>query len=358
MAIIISKNGENGEKVEKSAFKKEDHLQKYIYNIPESIPLYDIKEDKKLLILAREFPTISGPVDALGIDKDGEIYLVETKLYKNPDKRLVVAQVLDYGASLWRSYADFDEFIRYLDNETYNKRNISFNQRLKKFFNLSVDEITSLLDNVKNNLNKGNFKFVILMDKLHGQLKDLIVFINENSRFDIYAVELEYYKHEEYEIMIPKLFGSEVKKDIGVSTSSSTRRKWEEKDFFEDAAKNLDKQQLIELRKFYDYLKKKADVISWGTGSIVGSFNPKFSKISERSLITIWSNGELSLNFGWLNDNENTEQYRDKFKNFIDKENFLKIPKTYQSRHPAYKAIEWLDKTDKFIKIFDKLLTE
>jgi hypothetical protein len=50
----------------------------------------------------RAFPTNSGPIDALGINKDGEIYIIETKLYKNPDKRLVVAQVLDYGASLWQ----------------------------------------------------------------------------------------------------------------------------------------------------------------------------------------------------------------------------------------------------------------
>jgi RecB family endonuclease NucS len=54
--------------------------------------------------LAREFSTKSGPIDALGVDKDGELYLIETKFYKNPDKRTVVAQVLDYGASLWSNF--------------------------------------------------------------------------------------------------------------------------------------------------------------------------------------------------------------------------------------------------------------
>ena len=55
MAIIISKNGKNAKKVDKSNFEKEDYLQKYIYDNPESIPLYDIKEDIKILILIREF---------------------------------------------------------------------------------------------------------------------------------------------------------------------------------------------------------------------------------------------------------------------------------------------------------------
>lgn len=32
------------------------------------------------MILAREFPTGSGAIDALGVDQDGELYLIETKL--------------------------------------------------------------------------------------------------------------------------------------------------------------------------------------------------------------------------------------------------------------------------------------
>ncbi|HEY4497253.1 MAG TPA: hypothetical protein VJC20_00620, partial [Candidatus Paceibacterota bacterium] len=190
MAIIISKKGKNAQRIEKSNFEKEDYLQQYIYDNPESIPLYDIKEDIRLLILAREFSTNSGPIDAIGVDKDGEIYLVETKLYKNPDKRYVVAQVLDYGAALWSEGLDFDEFIRRLDEEVNKKFKASLRERLKEFFELGDEEAASLLENIRQNLNKGNFRFVVLMDKLHDQLKDLIIFINENSRFDIFAVEL------------------------------------------------------------------------------------------------------------------------------------------------------------------------
>ena len=78
MSIIISSNGTKAVRVDRSTFDKEDYLQKYIYDNPESIPLYDIKEDIRLLILAREFPTNSGPIDAIGIDQYGELYIVET----------------------------------------------------------------------------------------------------------------------------------------------------------------------------------------------------------------------------------------------------------------------------------------
>ena len=117
MAIIVSKSGKNAQKVERSRIEQEDYLQQYTLDNPEVIPLYDIKEDIRLLILAREFSTNSGPIDAIGIDKDGEIYIVETKLYKNPDKRTVVAQALDYGAALWRHSNDFDYFIDTFESE-------------------------------------------------------------------------------------------------------------------------------------------------------------------------------------------------------------------------------------------------
>lgn len=117
MVILVSKNGKNAKKIEKSNFSKEDYLQNYIYNNPESIPLYEIKEDIRVCILSRELLTKSGPIDAFGIDNDGEVYIIETKLYKNPDKRLVVAQVLDYGASLWKNNVDFDIFLDSLEKD-------------------------------------------------------------------------------------------------------------------------------------------------------------------------------------------------------------------------------------------------
>jgi len=218
MAIIISKNGKDAVKVDKSNFELEDHLQQYIYDNPETIPLYDIKEDIRLLILAREFSTKSGPIDALGVDKDGEIYLIETKLYKNPDKRTVVAQVLDYGASLWSNYRDFNNFTEQINMHTNKDFKQSISQRLNDFFGVTDEKVKTLLDNIRRNLNDGNFKFVVLMDHLHDQLRDLIVFLNNNSEFTVYAVELEFYKHKDYEILIPKLYGAEVKKDLGKSS--------------------------------------------------------------------------------------------------------------------------------------------
>ena len=270
MAIIISKNGKDAVKVEKSGFQMEDNLQQYIYDNPESIPLYEIKEDIRLLILAREFATESGPIDALGVDKDGEIYLVETKFYKNPDKRTVVAQVLDYGASLWSHFADFNDFVEQVSQHTNKDFNQTLNQRITEFFGITEDEVNALLENARVNLRNGNFKFVVLMDHLHDQLKDLIVFLNNNSQFTIYAVELEYYKHNDYEIIIPRIYGAEVKKSVGINTSRQPVPSDEE--FVEAYKDSPEQSKVAEIINLLNKIREKPS----NYANITASKSPKY----------------------------------------------------------------------------------
>ena len=355
MAIIISQNGQNAKKVDKSTFEKEGYLQNYIHQNPEAIPVYEIEEDKKLLVLVREFSTESGPIDALAIDKDGEIYIVETKLYKNPDKRTVVAQALDYGASLWRHLNNFDGFISTIDEEVRDKFGVGLKERVKRFFAIEDEQFDILLEVIKRNLSDGKLKFVILMDQMDERMKDLIIYVNQNSQFDIYAVEIEYYKYEQYEIMIPKIFGVEVKKDISVSSASSARKKWDEKSFFEDAANKLDAAGIAAVKKLYEFSKNNADHISWGTGSANGSFSPVPPQFI-RSLFTVRSNGNLTLNFGWTRANDKMIEYRDKFKELLEKEKLFSIPEDYKERFPEYKIEEWGAKTEEFIGVVKVLL--
>lgn len=356
MALIISKNGKNARKIERSIIDKEDYLQKYIYNNPETIPLYEIKEDVRICILAKEVPTNSGPIDALGIDKDGEIYIIETKLYKNPDKRLVVAQVLDYGASLWKNNTNFDDFINFFEKESIKNFNMSLTQRLKDFFQLTDEEVAVLFENLKINLQDGNFKFVVLMDRLHSQLKDLILFINQNSQFDIFAVELEYYKYQDYEILIPKLFGEQVKKDVSAKGTAGSRRKWDETEFFNEINNKLEKKYVKAIEKLYAFSKKEADQISWGTGVSRGSFNPKFNKISVRSLYSVFTDGTLQINFAWLNDNDKTKKIRRKYGESLIKIKDFSVPKNFAEEYVSIPIEKWYPHVDEFIEVIKKVI--
>ncbi|MBU0767378.1 hypothetical protein KKF55_06435 [Patescibacteria group bacterium] len=287
MTLIISQNGKDAKRIARTSFGNEAELQQYIHENPEVIPLNDIDEDIRLLILAREFYTESGPIDAVGVDATGQLYLIETKLYKNLDKRYVVAQVLDYGASLWRHYNDFDSFRAALDGKVQEKWKMSLEEKLIEFFDLSPEEIPDLLSSMRNNLDEGLFKFVVLMDQLHDRLKDLLRFINRYSRFGFYAVEVEYYKHDSYEIMIPRLFGAEVKKDTDVSHSRE-RRTYTADWHFQGKAESL--------RPIYDLLEEELVKASSDIAVVPVKYYISV-KSGSHKLFSIWITSSLGLYF-------------------------------------------------------------
>src|SRR5271165_3274190 len=142
MAIIVSKKGSSSAQVvNKSDFALERNLQDYICDHPEAIPV----EDKRLLVVARELQTESGSIDAFAVDKDGDLYIVETKLYRNADKRTVVAQALDYGASLW-SHSDFNQLLSTLDGAAAKQWKVSFRDKLLDFFSLGEEGVDLLIE--------------------------------------------------------------------------------------------------------------------------------------------------------------------------------------------------------------------
>ena len=264
MSIIISRNNKNAQRLNKQEFVLEQDIQQYIYDNPDTIPIYEVDSDIRLFVAAREFQTNSGPIDALAFDQKGNIYVVETKLFRNPDKRTVVAQVLDYGASLWRHSTDFEAFIEQLNRHTSKQFDKNFRESFADFF--GMEDVTDVLVAIADNLNSGDIKFVVLMDKLHNRLKDLIVYINQNSHFDIYAVEVEYYRYDDFEIIIPKLYGAEVKKEVISKKSSGNSYGYS----------NADKQA------FLDDIKKHGELLSEIAISATFNILTIFEKISER----------------------------------------------------------------------------
>jgi hypothetical protein len=163
-------------------------------------------------VLCREFPTQSGPIDVLGTDFDAHPYIIETKLYKNPDKRLVLSQVLDYGAALWASEPDAREVIDHLRTDALKRNAQDPISALAAYLDADEQTANAHIERVCDALGAGRFTAIILMDHLSDRLRDLILFMNDNSSFRLLAVELEYYRHGETEIVHPRLFGSETKR--------------------------------------------------------------------------------------------------------------------------------------------------
>ena len=360
MAIIVSKDNRNARRLEESQFNYEDNLQEYIIENPDVVPIYDIEEDARLFIAAREFPTNSGLIDALGFDQNGNIYVVETKLFKNPDKRTVVAQALDYGASLWRNANNFDDFLSVLNNFTDKHFNKTFREAYEDFFELEESEDN--FNNIESNLDEGVIKFVVLMDSLDDRLKDLVVYVNQNSKFDIYAVDFKYYKHDQFEIIIPKLYGAEVKKDLTTPKSSQTNRKWNEESFFDEVDNNrelISEEQATAVHKLWDWSKANDVRFKWGIGKTWGSFGPIFSKLFDKPFVTVSMDSHLDINYGSFNDLTRAQLLRDTLKKYLG-HTFPKVTNLpdddLKTKYPIIAAKDVPAHLDKIIMAFDEFI--
>lgn len=349
MGIIVSRQGENARKLEPTRVAQEDYLQAYIKNNPQTIPVDEIEEDARLLILAREFPTISGPVDAIGIDQDGSIYIVETKLARNPDKRHVLAQVLDYGAALWRTYENVDEFIERLERSTVADTGLTLGDTVRDFFGEDVDDVAAVLQAVRQKLSAGDFRFVVLMDHIEDRLKNLISFVNRNSQFTIYGVELEFYQFDSYEILIPKLYGAEVTKEVSVPRTGGVKQKWNETSFFAKAESKLSAEAVEGLRRLYEF-SAKCGTVKWNTNQ-TGSFSVKFVRLNPtKGFYTVSSDGMLELNLGWHevgNALAAANRLREELKRLPDLDN----GKNFQQQHVLLQVGNWAPQVDAVVEV-------
>lgn len=354
MTIIISGNNKGTEILEsKEKIDDESIIERYVAEHPEIIPLYEIKADTKLLVLIRQFRKI----DALGIDQEGEIYVIETKRFDNPDKREIVAQVLDYGAVLWK-HVDFNNLITAIEHEVKKKYNLELDEKLASYFKINDDEVMQLRDNIEKNLGNGKFKFVVLMDKIDPKLLDMILYINKNSNFDIFPVDMKYYNSKEYniEIAIPKLYGAEIKKTVS-GIASGENKDWDEPKYFEDANEKIKESQYLEnLHRLYQFSKEIGGEIKWGRGTTRGSFAVYFKKIlPSKSWYYVYSDGRLVFNTHMMQDFPETHKYRDEFKEKISRIG-LKVEDDYKQRSPSFSIEEWSPKVNEFTEAVRELV--
>ncbi len=180
---------------------------------------------------------------------------------KNADKRTVVAQALDYGAALWKHCTDFQQFIGILDKAIQDKFNLTFEEKIQEFFSASENTYGLFLRNLRNNLNEGNIKFVILMDSMDERLKTLIHYVNQNSQFDIYAVRLEFYEFDEQQIIIPKIFGVDIKKNVKGNVSEN---QWDEENFFREFERKGMAVEATVARRILNWAQPRSPRLWWG----------------------------------------------------------------------------------------------
>jgi hypothetical protein len=344
MSIIISKKGQNARRLQRASIQQEEYLQAYVHNNPDVLPLDELKDNLRLLILAREFNTASGPIDALGVDADGEIYIIEAKLNKNADRRRIIAQALDYGAALW---ASSEALLQRLSGTEWRTRLTDF---------LGGDEAATAthLAAVQQNAAAGRFWFVVLMDRLDDRLRELISFVNANSRFKILGVELNLYQDGELEILIPTLYGAEIAKEAAtdLKTSASPRMQGSRESFLAEASK-LSTGSTQKLERMLDW--------SSGHGRVVfhaASFGLIVESVSAKPLFWVYqTHGTIELNFKGLIE-AGQKRFVEALSRVLSERGFVSKANIESMKYPRLPITIWGDRDQELQEVIEKLIIE
>lgn len=344
MSIIISKKGQNARRLQRASIQQEEYLQEYVHNNPDVLPLDELKDNLRLLILAREFNTASGPIDALGVDADGEIYIIEAKLNKNADRRRIIAQALDYGAALW---ASSEALMQRLSGSEWRTRLTEF---------LGDDEAATAthLAAVQQNAITGRFWFVVLMDRLDDRLRELISFVNANSRFKILGVELNLYQDGDLEILIPTMYGAEIAKETAtdLKTSGSPRVQGSRESFLTGAS-NLGGDSAGKLEGLLDWSAEFGRVIFYPA-----SFGLVVETLSAKPIFYVYhTHGAIELNFKSLID-AGQRPFVERFGRMLSERGFVSQAKIASMHYPRIPITLWGARDQEFKEVLKQSIAE
>jgi hypothetical protein len=347
MSVILLEAGATARKLDVKPLADEKLLQKYIVEDPSCLPVEQIDEELRLVVIAKEFPAGNGFIDALAVDQAGALYIIETKLYRGTDKRRVLAQVLECGAGLWMDYRHRSDFLVKLEGNAARALQCGARQSIEKKFELNREETDRLLTTAAQTIIDGRFNFIVLMDHIDDHLKNLITFVNANTVFTMYGVDLEVYGiDEESTLAIPRLYGAETPRNTARESGGPIT----DDAFFEQATNTVSPEIVTALRALYQSSIDEADVVKWGRGA-TGSFNPKFSAVSSKSLYTVYSDGRLYVNFGWLGRTESGRMAIDILAKGLRSIGF-ELPSDFRERFLRIDAAWWVPRVDELKKVF------
>lgn len=186
----------------------ESWLQRLIHRHPILLPVSEIEPALGGLIpVGIELPTAAGPVDNLMATPEGNLVLIECKLWRNAEaRRRVVAQILDYAQSVseW-SYHEFDEAIA----KSQDLEGKPVSKPLTEIVRGALGEGTefeeaAFIDAVQRNLRLGRMLLLVVGDGIREGTASLGEFIQRHAglHFTLGLVETAIYELPEGGLLV------------------------------------------------------------------------------------------------------------------------------------------------------------
>lgn len=212
----LLRDGEGFVVLEESDFGAEKALQEALERYPETIPVADLELDH-VIVVGRETSLPAGSIDILLVDARGRVIIVETKLSQNPElRRQIVAQLLDYGASLWKAVPTVKAFeklvLGYWKSDSCQdprlKETGSLREGIDLIFNEFVGEdwdYDTFEEALADNLASGQHVLLMVASGLmDGLSRDLLQYANICLSLPLYGVEISMFNMGDKELIVPR----------------------------------------------------------------------------------------------------------------------------------------------------------
>jgi len=381
---VFVKSGANFLPVKLERFGKETPLKKIIIENPELIPLDQINPrfDSQFFPISSELDTDHGALDVIGVDQSGNIYIIETKLYDNPDRRRVTAQVWDYAGGLATLRDDFDDFkvrIHRANQGKLNKGTKLENKTLEEIIGNISDSEDELMSTIQSNFKNANYSHIIVLDKIDQKFKENLKHHNEKDKNPMYAITMSKFRPEgsNDEIVISTIYGTESAKE------NPNWKKWlkdGEPEFLRllNIDANLQESQRDVVKKIFYELKEilggepnseKCNIgyYDWG-GADKPRFHSRFYKHTYNEIeyttkitFTLYHDGHIRLRYPGYIDTEDEEKFGKTLTHELEKiPCFANISTRIESgkKKPKWSPEEWLPCADEFMKSIKQVCVE
>jgi hypothetical protein len=202
--ILLSEN--RSKTINKIEIVDELSIQNLVFDFPECLPISDIDESFNPLIpVCMELRTPVGPLDILMVTPNGDLAIMETKLWRNPEaRRKVIAQILDYANEL--SKWTYEDLQRELNRKLNRKGNTLF-EVAKAYDEHSILSEADFVDTVTRNLARGKFLLLIIGDGIREGASGIADFLTSSAHLNFIfgMIELTIYDIEDgKKIVLPR----------------------------------------------------------------------------------------------------------------------------------------------------------
>jgi len=334
--------------VESATYTAESEMQKILFDSPDLIPIQDMREGaSELVVGVREFNLHIGYIDMLAFSANGDIAVIECKLADNPEiKRKVIGQVLEYAAALWKMRYEL------LEEKVKTRSGNSLVELVRETYDNPEWDEEEFRSNVEENLEEGNFILVIVVDKINDSLAQIIRFLNScgNPKFSFAALEIRRYQSDQTEILVPRVDGDPRHETERVTT---TRKRWDKETLFNDTKTKVSPKTYSIMEELFDWCNVHADETRFGTGVANGSFTFLFEREGiTGSIFSVYSDGNFSVNFGYMSKIFTTEEVSTFRKNLSEIPRFSNV--TDEEKYYFYFDIETAFKESQILTQFQE----